>query len=362
MRFFFTRIFPSIFIIVGASTLFFGVRDMTRAKASTEWPTTPGVIKESRVGTHTSDDSTTYHAEIRYAFTVNSQPYLGKKIAFGDYGSSNPSHAKNIVKRYPEGKDVTVHYLPRKPSVSVLEPGLQGQAWFKPLFGSIFLVAGLAMAFLLPRQMKKGKTSSPAPETASPGFYHSDPSTEPLDLKHNNTGILPCAALHQRNGRFIQEASYSHFVFMFVMLILAGGACFLPLKITTTIGPLKFLIAGMFAWGGICSLFSFFLRNALGQTVTIDPRENTVVIRKRNNRQTIPWSQIQGLQIIKQPADSNSHNEGYQLNLMYRDTTGLPHRQNLHKHVARRFVVALGRQYAEQFGFSLYDQTSTDYS
>ena len=74
-----------------------------------------------------SSDSSTYHAEILYSFTVDGEPRSGNRIAFGDYGSSNPSHAQEIVNRYPVGKAVRVSYLPGQPDVCLLEPGLHGQ-------------------------------------------------------------------------------------------------------------------------------------------------------------------------------------------------------------------------------------------
>jgi hypothetical protein len=160
MVFFFSRIFPLIFIIVGGFTGFVGVRSLLRAKASSSWPTAQGVIVSSSVERHHSRDSdghdrTTYHAEVFYEFTVDGTVYNGNKVAYGDYGSGNPSHARKIVNKYPKDKSVEVHYMPEDPGESILEPGVKAQAWFIPLFGLVFFSAGCVMALFLPRVMRK---------------------------------------------------------------------------------------------------------------------------------------------------------------------------------------------------------------
>jgi hypothetical protein len=96
-----------------------------------------------------------------YDFVVEGTTFSGDCVAFGDYGSSNPSHARGIVNEYPQGKAVTVYYMQEDPEVSVLEPGVKGQAWFLPLFGLVFFVVGSVMAVLLPRAMRKRDPPSP---------------------------------------------------------------------------------------------------------------------------------------------------------------------------------------------------------
>ncbi|MFC1452145.1 DUF3592 domain-containing protein [Verrucomicrobiota bacterium] len=159
MKFFFSRIFPLIFVVVGASVAFLGIRGLIRAKASVDWPSTQGNIVESSVERHRSSgskgSSTTYHAEILYEFTVAGTTFNGDRVAYGDYGSSSSSHARRIVNRYPKGKSVTVHYMPGNPEQCLLEPGLKGQSWFLPGFGLIFFTVGSLMAVFLPKAIRK---------------------------------------------------------------------------------------------------------------------------------------------------------------------------------------------------------------
>lgn len=159
MKIFFSRIFPLIFVVVGASVAFFGIRGLVRAKTSLNWPSTQGKVVESSVERQRSSgsngSSTTYHAEILYEFTVDGTTFNGDRVAYGDYGSSSPSHARRIVNHYPKGKSVTVHYMPSNPEECLLEPGIKGQSFFLPGFGLIFFTVGSLMAIFLPRVMRK---------------------------------------------------------------------------------------------------------------------------------------------------------------------------------------------------------------
>lgn len=155
MRFFFMRLFPWPFMVAGTLVLFFGVRGVIRGNASTAWPAVPGVIQESSVEYHSGSKGGAYHARVRYTYVLEGVTHSGSRVAYGDYGSSDPSHAQNIVNRYPVGRKVTVHYMPEDSDESVLEPGAGLAAWFLPVFGLVFATAGILMFIFLPRLMAK---------------------------------------------------------------------------------------------------------------------------------------------------------------------------------------------------------------
>lgn len=159
-KFIFTRVFPLIFIVIGIGVAFFGIRGLVRANASVDWPACLGEVTASSVERRSSAESktrksTTYHARIRYAYDVDGSTFSGSRVAYGDYGAGNRSHAERIVERYPEGKDVTVYYMPEDPEESLLEPGLKGQAWFLPGFGLAFVAIGTLLAVFVPRRMSQ---------------------------------------------------------------------------------------------------------------------------------------------------------------------------------------------------------------
>gem|GEM_PF-6304968 len=77
VRFFFSRIFPLIFVVTGAAVAYFGIHALIYAKASTNWPTANGVVVAASVEQHrgsksgSSSSSLTYHAEILYEFSAS---------------------------------------------------------------------------------------------------------------------------------------------------------------------------------------------------------------------------------------------------------------------------------------------------
>jgi hypothetical protein len=168
MKFFMLRIFPLIFVVVGAVIAFLGIRGLVRAKASLQWPSIQGQILESSVERHHSSgsngSSTTYHAEILYKFILNDTTFNGNRVAYGDYGSSNPSHARQIVNKYPKNKIITVYYMPDNPEECLLEPGVKMQSWFLPAFGIIFFTVGCLMAIFIPRAIRKQEFSKQTEE------------------------------------------------------------------------------------------------------------------------------------------------------------------------------------------------------
>ena len=159
MKFFFARIFPLIFVVAGLIIAFVGVRGLVKAKASVDWPSSQGKIVSSSLESHRSTgnnsrSSTTYHADILYEFSVEGTTFNGTRVAYGDYGTSNPSRARRIVNRYPKEKSVTVYYMPENPEECLLEPGLKAQSWVLPGLGLVFFIIGILIAYF----SRSGKT------------------------------------------------------------------------------------------------------------------------------------------------------------------------------------------------------------
>lgn len=143
----FFLIIPILFAVIGAFIAYLGIRDLIRAKATVAWPTSPGkVLSSSVVEKRDSEGDLFYHAEVVYEFNVNNTTFSGKRISYGDYGTSNPSHAQEIVNRYPQDTNVTVSYMPNNPKECLLEVGVKGRAFFTPAFGLLFFTFGILFA------------------------------------------------------------------------------------------------------------------------------------------------------------------------------------------------------------------------
>jgi hypothetical protein len=156
VKFFFGRLFPWPFILSGALALFVGARNCVRAYESINWPTTRGIVQTSSVEYRSgTKGGGTYHAHVLYNYNLNGTAFSRDRVAYGDYGSSNPSHAQEIVNRYPVGKNVTIYYMPSRPEECLLEPGIKLQAWAIPVFGMLFLSIGIAMLVFIPKMLEK---------------------------------------------------------------------------------------------------------------------------------------------------------------------------------------------------------------
>ncbi len=146
----------SVFTLIGIIVLYLGAKSLWQANASKSWPTVSGKVVSSTVLLqHSSKGSDTYQADVLYAYTAGGQDRSSRQIAFGSFGSGDPSHARKIVSKYPAGQAVTVHYSLADPNFSVLEVGVSGQTFLLPACGVVFFVGGLAIFVYKPSMFKK---------------------------------------------------------------------------------------------------------------------------------------------------------------------------------------------------------------
>jgi hypothetical protein len=153
--FFWTRIFPWLFLIIGIVQVIIGCRQAMHSYASVNWPTTDGKIIFSEVVKHDSTNSIIYRADIRYDYTVNGRSYAGHCVAYGEDGSTDSQHERQLVSKYQPEKVVVVFYKPTDPEVSLLEPGLTWRNSFLLLLGAFFALLAVLSLIYLPRVMKR---------------------------------------------------------------------------------------------------------------------------------------------------------------------------------------------------------------
>jgi hypothetical protein len=84
------------------------------------------------------DISTTYGASIQYEYNVSGQEIQGTRRSFTDMRTNSVRRAEQILARYPQDSSVTVYHHPDKPSLSVLEPGVE---WW--MYALMLIVLGL---------------------------------------------------------------------------------------------------------------------------------------------------------------------------------------------------------------------------
>jgi hypothetical protein len=81
--------------------------------------------------------------------------YTGNLVRFGALRYNEISAAKAEEQRYPIGKEVEVFYDPKHPSTAVLVKGAAEGVWVFIGLGSVFVVIGTFLFFLLPKVITK---------------------------------------------------------------------------------------------------------------------------------------------------------------------------------------------------------------
>ncbi len=137
------------FIAVGIGLTVWGGIIIRNASVSKGWPTAQGEITVSRIHSSTDEDGTTYYADIEFKYVLNDRWITADTVNFGEYGSSNPDHANDIIADYPVGKTVTVYYDPEQVETAVLEPGLTWSSYAVLAMGIIFLIIPVIMILSL---------------------------------------------------------------------------------------------------------------------------------------------------------------------------------------------------------------------
>ncbi len=97
-----------------------------RAQRSQSWPVAGAIVYQSLVEKHSQGDPAALQVDIfepviLYKYTLQGRQYTGKRIFFGSPTTSLPA-AEETISRYLPGMPVPVHYNPRDPAQSVLEP------------------------------------------------------------------------------------------------------------------------------------------------------------------------------------------------------------------------------------------------
>jgi hypothetical protein len=107
-----------------------GVRGfrLVQGLISRTWPTTGGVITQSRItATTDSDGDTHYTVEVAYEYVVDDVAYLGDRVSYGGVflNFRTLSAAEQTMSEYPQGRQVVVSYDPRNPQRAVLSTDTQ---------------------------------------------------------------------------------------------------------------------------------------------------------------------------------------------------------------------------------------------
>ena len=114
-----------VLVVFGLVLGGFGLYRYNMGKESTHWPFVKGKITYSHAQAHKKKTGHEYLPSVKYTYTVNGRSYTGRRITASDEYQKTLSGAKDILKKYPVGGEVSVYYDPADADTSLLEVGIK---------------------------------------------------------------------------------------------------------------------------------------------------------------------------------------------------------------------------------------------
>jgi hypothetical protein len=108
------------------------------------WVEVPATVISSNVRSWSTDDGTSYRADVLYEYSAGDRSWLSNRRHFFPVGSGDSDDARAIVDRYPEGASTTCFVAPDDPGRSVLDRSFR-PVYLIGLFPLIFLLAGVGL-------------------------------------------------------------------------------------------------------------------------------------------------------------------------------------------------------------------------
>jgi len=167
-----------VFLAVGLGAFFFMfVRPALSVYEARGWPETKCRVISSAVGSHDSDDGTTYSVDIVFEYQRHGVTLRSDSYDFSNWSSSGYRGKKEIVDRYPAGSTTWCYVNPADPSRAVLDRSFR-PVYLVGLFPLLFVGAGVLILALYPGRRKKAQRSDlqeevedlGGPVTLSPRF------------------------------------------------------------------------------------------------------------------------------------------------------------------------------------------------
>jgi hypothetical protein len=135
------------FAAVGAIGVATSVFELIDARASRDWPRALGRIGRSRVEEIADAEGVRYRPDVLFRYTVDGRELSATRVRFGPIVRTGWRWvAERELRRYPNGRDVTIAYDPADPSQAVLEPGATGGAWRGIITFGVVTALGIALA------------------------------------------------------------------------------------------------------------------------------------------------------------------------------------------------------------------------
>jgi hypothetical protein len=145
-----------VLLIFGLVLGGFGLYRYNLASESASWPSVQGKITYAHAESRKVKTGHQYLPAVKYSYRVDGKSYRGTRITASDPYQKTLTGAKDILKRYPVGGEVSVYYKPTDPGISLLEAGMLKNVY--PLLGgavACFLLAALITVSAVKKSRKR---------------------------------------------------------------------------------------------------------------------------------------------------------------------------------------------------------------
>lgn len=149
---------PFILIVIPPLLLTLGLFLDHREEAILErMQSVSGRILKAEVYSRGQGESTTFHLDLQYEYTVEQRDYVGYKIGLANIMYNDKADALEVLKQYPKDSQVTVHYDPDDPELAVLEKSEPGNGGMTMALSAILFLILWPVAFLFLWQARKSQ-------------------------------------------------------------------------------------------------------------------------------------------------------------------------------------------------------------
>ena len=119
----------------------------------------PATVEKSEVYSSGHGESTTYHLDLEYEYSVADRRYIGRKIGMANIMYDSKENAMEILKQYPVGKEIQIYFDPEEPELAVITREEPGNGLMTITLAGLLLVILWPVAFIVLRYARKRSSS-----------------------------------------------------------------------------------------------------------------------------------------------------------------------------------------------------------
>lgn len=172
----------------GGLSVFLLILPAARLASALSWAEHPATIQASTVRSWSTDDGTSYRADVLYLYTIEGRSWTSNRRSFLPMASGSYDGAKDIVDRHQAGTSTTCFVDSENPTRSVLDRSFQLE-YLIGLFPLVFLLAGLGLTIYSLRSRHQTASDSPIPER------HAETNAVQLDLEPDAGPVAKIAGM-----------------------------------------------------------------------------------------------------------------------------------------------------------------------